>query len=99
MLEHWELAGQSLVPSAHSSLSLHSTPSPSKPLLQAQSNDPSVLVHVASALQLSVPSVHSSISGHEIERPKPVIHAQSYEPSVLVQIALASPQTASTVSS
>jgi hypothetical protein len=38
------------------------TPSPVKPALQAQEKEPGVLVQVAFASQLSVPSVHSSSS-------------------------------------
>ena len=44
-------------------LPVHKTPSPLYPLLQAQVKLPSVSVHVAMvSAQLSVPSVHSSIS-------------------------------------
>lgn len=42
------------------------TPSPEYPVLQAQVKDPMVLVQVASALQSSVPSLHSSTSNNLI---------------------------------
>ena len=43
-------------------LPVHVTPLPLNPVLQAQVNDPSVLVHVALLSQLWVPRVHSLLS-------------------------------------
>ena len=43
-------------------LPLQSRPSPTYPGLQVQFNDPLVLLHNASALQLCVPATHSSMS-------------------------------------
>ena len=47
---------------AHSSISLHVTPSPVYPLLHPHVNDPAVLLQVAFTSQLSVFNPHSSIS-------------------------------------
>src|SRR5262245_17230539 len=52
-------------------------PLPVKPALHAQENAPAVFVHVALAPQLSVLSVHSSMSVHVVPLPvKPAGHAQ-----------------------
>lgn len=47
---------------AHSSTSVHVTPSPMKPALQAQVREPTVFVHVAFALQPPFPVRHSFTS-------------------------------------
>jgi len=54
----------------HTLLSLQVTPSPVKPLLHAQVNEPDVLVHIALGEQLSVLAAHSSMS--EQVNPVPV---------------------------
>jgi hypothetical protein len=54
-LVHFALPSQG-VPVAHSSMSVQATPSPEKPVLQAQVKLPAVFVHVAFALQLLVPA-------------------------------------------
>ncbi len=60
----WQLP----VPPEHSSMSLHSVPSPlvsvKPPGQLPHVNEPGVFVHVTIKSQLSVPSAHSSMSLH-----------------------------------
>jgi hypothetical protein len=51
-------------------MSLHDVPLPVKPVLHAHENEPALLVQVAAAWQLCVPSVHSLLSLHD--KPLPV---------------------------
>ena len=78
---HEALAEQLSVPRAHSSLSLHVTPSPMKPLLQEQLKPPAVFVHEALAEQLSVPRAHSSISTSQFSPSQPLLQVQLYPPT------------------
>ncbi|KYF89431.1 hypothetical protein BE17_29190 [Sorangium cellulosum] len=76
---------------AHSFTSVHVTPSPSYPALQAQVKEPGVSVHAAFASQSSVPRAHSSTSVQVTPSPSyPALQAQVKEPGVLVHAAFAS---------
>jgi hypothetical protein len=71
-----EFGGQGA--SAHSSTSVQVLPSPAKPLLHAQVNEPGVLAQVASAPQPAAPVAHSSTSAQVLPSPtKPLLHAQA----------------------
>jgi len=64
------------------------TPSPEYPGTQAHAREPTVLVHVAFALQPPLADAHSSMSAHETPSPlKPALHAHARAPGVFVQEA------------
>jgi len=72
-------------------IALQVTPSPVYPESHAQLNDHVVLLHVALASQLSVPSTHSFSSLQVTPSPVyPESHAQLNDPVVLEHVALAS---------
>jgi len=78
----------------HSSTSWQTTPLAGEPGLvahpsvQLQVNDPSVLLHVASGEQLSVPRIHSFTSLQTAPEPvHPALHRQVKEPSVSAHVA------------
>jgi len=84
-------APQGGVAAAHSSMSSQTSPSPSKPGLQAQSYEPAEFVQVAKAPHGGVAAWHSSMSSHAKPLPaKPGRQAHSNEPVRFVHVASAS---------